>query len=203
MPENNLFTCIYHDGNYRIMERIIGFTDARTYRKRWIFRTQNMSKRLKNATFSVNSIFVFRTVNASFFCRECYTENTGVNDRSWGSNVIMCRSKSCFIARRINLKEGDEKHSSKKDQKTRTKFKIALLWLEVWGLNSKIWSELIFFEFRNGNSFFQWRGMETPESFGARSSLRPSSCLMSIPRHRAYTALAVKLALFRNLCAID
>ena len=43
--------------NYRIMERILGFTDAKTHRKRCIFRTAlNMSKRLKNAAFSVNSI---------------------------------------------------------------------------------------------------------------------------------------------------
>ena len=53
--------------NFHIMERILGFTDVKTHRKRWIFRTQNMSKRLKNAAFSVNLIFVFRTVNASFF----------------------------------------------------------------------------------------------------------------------------------------
>ena len=69
MPENDLFTCIYREGNYRIMERILGFTDAKTHRKRWIFRTKNMSKRLNFAAFSVNSIFVFRTVNAGFFCR--------------------------------------------------------------------------------------------------------------------------------------
>ena len=60
MPENDLFTCIYREGK-------LGFTDAKTHRKRWIFRTKNMSKRLKNAAFSVNSIFVFRTVNAGFF----------------------------------------------------------------------------------------------------------------------------------------
>ena len=59
MPENDLFTCIYREGK-------LGFTDAKTHRKRWIFRTKNMSKRLKNAAFSVNSIFVFRTVNAGF-----------------------------------------------------------------------------------------------------------------------------------------
>ena len=53
--------------NFHIMERILGFTNVKTHRKRWIFRTQNMSKRLKNATFSVNLIFVFCTVNASFF----------------------------------------------------------------------------------------------------------------------------------------
>ena len=53
--------------NYRIVERILGFTDAKTHRKRWIFRTKNMSKRLNFAAFSVNSIFVFRTVNAGFF----------------------------------------------------------------------------------------------------------------------------------------
>ena len=50
------------------MERILGFTDAKTHGKRWIFRTQNMGKSLQKAAFSVNSIFVFRSVNASFFC---------------------------------------------------------------------------------------------------------------------------------------
>ena len=32
--------------NYRIMEQIQGFTDEKTRRKSWIFRTHNIGKRL-------------------------------------------------------------------------------------------------------------------------------------------------------------
>ena len=32
--------------HYRIMEQIQGFTDTKTRRKSWIFRTHNMGKRL-------------------------------------------------------------------------------------------------------------------------------------------------------------
>ena len=56
--------------NYRIMERILEFTEVKTPGKPWIFRLVNTGKCLENAAFYANSPCVFWSVKRHFFCRD-------------------------------------------------------------------------------------------------------------------------------------